>query len=113
MCGTGKVSYEFRNFLLNGPDIAVSLLARCAGPGEVLPDGRKLSTRPSRMVEKVGDISDADKAELDTMTDPQRDRSRSPSSQACSQIAARFGVTPAQARQCLTDPKRGSNGCST
>jgi protein-disulfide isomerase len=29
---TGKVSYEYRNFILNGPDIAASLLARCAGP---------------------------------------------------------------------------------
>ena len=27
----GKVSYEFRNFVLNGPDIAASLLARCQG----------------------------------------------------------------------------------
>jgi protein-disulfide isomerase len=28
---TGRVSYEFRNLLLNAPDIAVSLLAHCAG----------------------------------------------------------------------------------
>ena len=29
---TGKVSYEYRNFLLNGPDLAASVLARCQGP---------------------------------------------------------------------------------
>ncbi len=29
---TGKVSYEYRNFLLNGPDMAASVLARCEGP---------------------------------------------------------------------------------
>lgn len=28
----GLVSYEFRNILLNGPDYAVSMLARCDGP---------------------------------------------------------------------------------
>ena len=30
---SGNVSYEFRNFVLNGPDYAASLLARCQGPG--------------------------------------------------------------------------------
>lgn len=29
---TGKVGYEYRNFILNGPDLAASLLARCDGP---------------------------------------------------------------------------------
>lgn len=29
---TGNVSYEFRNFVLNAPDFAASLLARCQGP---------------------------------------------------------------------------------
>ncbi|MBB6227712.1 protein-disulfide isomerase [Polymorphobacter multimanifer] len=29
---SGEVSYEFRNFVLNGPDYAASLLARCQGP---------------------------------------------------------------------------------
>jgi protein-disulfide isomerase len=30
---TGHVSFEFRNFVLNGPDAAASLLARCQPPG--------------------------------------------------------------------------------
>ena len=31
---SGNVSYEFRNFVLNGPDYAATLLARCKGaPG--------------------------------------------------------------------------------
>ena len=34
---TGRVSYEFRNLLLNSPDIAVSLLAHCAGPARFFP----------------------------------------------------------------------------
>ena len=29
---SGNVSYEYRNFVLNGPDYAASLLARCQGP---------------------------------------------------------------------------------
>ena len=34
---TGKVSYEFRNFVLNGPDYAASLLARCDGAKSFFP----------------------------------------------------------------------------
>lgn len=30
---SGDVSYEFRNFVLNGPDYAATMLARCQGPG--------------------------------------------------------------------------------
>lgn len=29
---SGDVSYEFRNFVLNGPDYAATILARCQGP---------------------------------------------------------------------------------
>ncbi|HPU15365.1 MAG TPA: thioredoxin domain-containing protein [Polymorphobacter sp.] len=29
---TGKISYEYRSFVLNGPDYAAALLARCQGP---------------------------------------------------------------------------------
>lgn len=29
---SGNVSYEYRNFVLNGPDYAASMLARCQGP---------------------------------------------------------------------------------
>lgn len=33
----GKVSYEFRNFVLNGPDLAMSVLARCDGAPAFFP----------------------------------------------------------------------------
>lgn len=32
----GKVSLEFRNFVLNGPDIAASLLMRCTSPAKAV-----------------------------------------------------------------------------
>ncbi len=31
---TGQVSFEFRNYVLNGPDYAASLLVRCGGPAK-------------------------------------------------------------------------------
>ena len=44
---TGKVSYEFRKMVLNAPDIAVSLLARCAGAGKFFPMSEEVyATQP-------------------------------------------------------------------
>lgn len=34
---TGKVSFEYRDFLRNGADLAASLLGRCAGPERFFP----------------------------------------------------------------------------
>ena len=34
---TGRVSYEYRNLMLNAPDIAVTLLTRCAGAANFFP----------------------------------------------------------------------------
>lgn len=34
---SGRVSHEFRPFVLNGPDLAMSVLARCEGPQKFFP----------------------------------------------------------------------------
>ena len=34
---TGKASFEFRNYILNGPDYAASLLVRCGGAAKFFP----------------------------------------------------------------------------
>ena len=34
---TGLVAYELRNLVLNGPDVAASVLARCEGPARYFP----------------------------------------------------------------------------
>jgi len=101
---TGKVSYEFRNLLINGPDISISLLTRCAGPAKFFPMSEQVYATQEQWEKKIEDMSDADKAALDKMTDQQRVM-RFSELGGMAQIAARFGVTPARARQCLLDPK--------
>ena len=49
-------------------------------------------------------MSETDKAALEKMTDQQR-IIRYAEVAGLAQMAARFGVTPARARQCLADPK--------
>ena len=101
---TGKVSYEFRNLLINGPDISISLLTRCAGPARFFPMSEQVYATQPDWEKKLEDMSDADKAALDKMTDQQR-VIRYAELGGMPQIAARFGVTPAKARQCLGDSK--------
>lgn len=101
---TGKVSYEFRNLLLNAPDLAVSLLAHCAGPAKFFPMSEVVYATQPQWFDKVSKITDAQKAELDKLPDTQV-AARIGAIAGFPQIAARFGVTPARAQQCLTDPK--------
>jgi protein-disulfide isomerase len=99
---TGKVSYEFRNMLINGPDISISLLTRCAGPAKFFPMSQEVYATQEQWEKKIEDMSAADEAALDKMTDEQR-VVRYAELGGLGDIAARFGVTPQRARQCLTD----------
>ncbi len=101
---TGRVSYEFRNLLLNAPDLSVSLLAHCAGAANFFPMAEVVYATQPQWFDKVSSISGAQQAEMEKMTDQQR-VARVAQIAGFEQIAARFGVTPARARQCLADPK--------
>ena len=101
---TGKVSYEFRNFLINGPDIAVSMLTRCAGPAKFFPMSEVVYATQPDWEKKFMNVSDADKAALQKLSDKER-IVRFAEIGGMPQIAARFGVTAARAKQCLSDAK--------
>jgi len=101
---TGQVSYEFRNLLISGPDISISLLTRCAGASKFFPMSEFVYSTQTQWQDKIAGMSEAEKAAVDQMTDQQR-VVRFAELGEMGQIAAKFGVTNAQARQCLADPK--------
>jgi protein-disulfide isomerase len=101
---TGRLSFEFRNFLINGPDISASLLARCSGPGKFFAMTQYIFATQPQWQKKLQDLSDADKAAIEQMTEQQRIL-RFAEVAGMPQIAARFGMPRARARQCLTDAK--------
>lgn len=101
---TGRVSYEFRNLLLNAPDVSVSLLAHCAGAAHFFPMSEVVFASQPQWFDKIDALTESEKAEIENMTDAQR-AARFADVAGFSQIAARFGVSPARARQCLADPK--------
>jgi protein-disulfide isomerase len=101
---TGQVSYEFRNLLINGPDIAISLLTRCAGPAKFFPMSEVVYATQPEWETRIEGMSSADKEALDKMTDQQR-VVRFAELGRMGEIASRFGMNTAKARQCLADPK--------
>lgn len=100
---TGRVSYEFRNLVINAPDISISLLARCAGTAGFFPMSEVVYATQPQWMQKVSALTDAQKAEMGKMSDAQR-ITRLAIVGGFPQIAARFGVAPARARQCLANP---------
>lgn len=101
---TGRVSYEFRNFLLNAPDISISLLAHCAGASKFFPMSQVVFSTQPQWEDKIANLSADQRAEIDKLSDTDR-IVRLAEIAGFPQLAAHFGVTPARARQCLADPK--------
>ncbi len=101
---TGKVRYEFRNLLISGPDISISLLAHCAGAAKFFPMSEYVYATQEQWEKKFQSLSDADQQAVEKMSDQDR-IVRFAEIGDFGQIAARFGLSPAQTKQCLADPK--------
>ena len=50
---SGKVRFEFRNFVLNGYDLAASLVARCAGPRRFFPASERIFSEQPKWIARV------------------------------------------------------------
>ena len=100
----GRVSYEFRHILISAPDVSVTLLTRCAGPAKFFAMSQVVYATQPDWEKRIAGMSDADKAALAAMPNEQQ-VVRYAVVSGLIPIAARFGVTPARARQCLLDPK--------
>jgi len=96
---TGKASYEFRPFILDGIDVAANLVARCNGPAPFFPMAADLyATQPMWRAR----ISDADMERLGAL--PQGQMMVGIAEQAGLILTgAAHGIAPGKARACLSD----------
>jgi protein-disulfide isomerase len=99
---TGKVSYEFRNFILNGLDVAASLVARCGGPARFFPVADKFYATQPQWMGRVSALTAAQKAQLNALPESQR-LGRLAETVGLTGLAAQNGIAPAQAKRCLAD----------
>jgi protein-disulfide isomerase len=99
---TGRVSYEFRNYVLNGIDVAATLVTRCSGPSGFFPMAQTLyATQPS-WVGRIEGLSAERKNAIKAMPEGQR-LVQLAQAGGLTQIGARYGLAPARANQCLAD----------
>ena len=100
---TGKVSFEFRNFVLNGIDVAATLVARCGGPSRFFPLTERLYATQEAWVGKITGLPQAQQQSLQAMSDAQR-LVKLAELGGMTQLAAQGGVAPAQTQACLSHP---------
>lgn len=99
---SGKVSYEYRTYFLNGLDVAAILVARCGGPGRFFPVAEKLYQTQSQWKGRVAGLTEAQKQALNALPEGQR-LGRLAELAGITQIAAQHGIGAAQSKRCLTD----------
>jgi protein-disulfide isomerase len=100
---TGKVSFEFRDFLVHGaPDLAAALLGQCGGEAPFFPILDQMYARQNETLDRLQTASPEFQAQLNAMAP----------AQAISALAERMGlidfvkqrgVPEAKARACLAD----------
>ena len=101
---TGRLSYEFRSFILNGPDLAATLLARCGGPGHFFPMAEQLYATQPIWLGKVADLPKEQQDKLNAL--PQGDLMVALAKMSgLIPVSAAHGVPPAKAQLCLKDQK--------
>ena len=64
---SGKVSYELRNFILNGPDYAATLLARCQGPATFYKLADAFFEQQKSWLEPFAKLTEADQQRLQAL----------------------------------------------
>jgi protein-disulfide isomerase len=99
---SGKVSYEFRNYILNGLDVAASLVARCGGPGRFFPLADKLYATQGQWMGRMAALTQAQKDQLNAAPEAER-LGRLADMVGLTRLAAQHGIAPAQAKHCLAD----------
>jgi protein-disulfide isomerase len=97
---SGKVSFEFRNYVLNSIDAAASLLARCSGPSRFFPFVERLYATQPEWVGKVTAMPQAQKDEIQKLPDDQQ-VARIAGISGLTRMAASAGMTPQRANACL------------
>ncbi len=102
---TGKVSYEFRNYVRDPFDIAAALIARCNGAKSFFPLTRALYKDQREWESK---IQTAPQSEIEKLQNEGPDKQFLDIAKAADlqQWAAMRGVPTAKSTQCLTDQSK-------
>ncbi len=101
---TGKVNYEFRNFVLNGPDFAASMLARCQGPTVFFNLLNAFFVNQAMWTEPFTKLTEADTKRLQALPEDQQIAALAVTGGLDGFMRTR-GMPRAKFDQCLADKK--------
>jgi len=99
---TGRVSIEYRNIVISAPDIAATVLARCAAPAAYFAMGHDLLRNQPQWLGRVNALTEAQRAQLRGVAPAVMAQRLAPMI-GLDRIAARHGLTPAAQRACLSN----------
>ena len=100
---SGKVSFEFRSFLIHGPDVMASTLLQCAGPE---PFFALLEANYAGLNEWEGKLTALPKAELERLQNlpPAQQTPQLAQITGLDQFVIQRGVSSEAVKACLADP---------
>ncbi|URW75005.1 DsbA family protein [Sphingomonas donggukensis] len=101
---TGKVSYEFRDFLRNGADVAAALVGGCGGTGPFFPILNQMYADQPRVLDVLQKLPQSYYDELGKLNQGQQ-ATKFAEGAGYIDFAKQRGIPEAQARTCLADAK--------
>lgn len=102
--GTGKLSYEYRNFVRDPYDLTAALIARCSGAGPFFKLTDQLYASQKEWVGKAEQMSKEDLARIQAMP-AEKQTAGLAQVVGLDSFAAQRGIPAAKAQACLVDPK--------
>jgi protein-disulfide isomerase len=99
---SGRLSFEFRNFVRDPADLSAALLSRCAGPAGFFALTDRYFANQSSWIGRYQAMGDAQKKKIDTLPDD-RKLVEFAAVGGLTAMAAQGGVPAARAAQCLAD----------
>lgn len=99
---SGKVSFEFRNFVRDPYDLTAAMLSRCAGPHEQFALTESFFAAQEQWVGRFGAMTTEQKDALAALPEAERPW-RVATIGGLDAIAAKAGITPAKAKKCFAD----------
>ncbi|HYD13906.1 MAG TPA: thioredoxin domain-containing protein [Allosphingosinicella sp.] len=98
---SGRVSVEYRNYYLNGLDVAAALLSRCASPAGYFAMTHELLATQATWTARIQSVPAARRPQLQAMA-PLQLTGELITILGLDAVGQRHGIGPAARRQCLT-----------
>ena len=100
---TGKVRFEFRNYILNGYDLSASVIARCGGASRFFPAAESFFATQDSWIDRIRKTP-RDRLEAVEALPGNKKLAAMADIGGFKTIGAAKGITAAAADKCLADP---------